>query len=118
MGLGFPFGSARRAGTACVDATYTPPAPEPNPRNFEIVSMSGNDDYTIAVIRYPACTTFGGRKLCLYQCGPEVLSSQTFLDPHFQETGISPIARFEPTQNGLDLANQLFFDLTGADPID
>jgi len=84
-------------------------APNPDPKNFKIETVSiAKKKCSIVVVEaiYPGCTTFGGRKILVY--GAELkqfaLRSPEYpkeLDPHFSETGLSPIARFPATDEGL-----------------
>jgi len=57
----------------------------------------------ILKVKYEDCTNFEGHKVMVYQ-GQYVHSP--IIDPHFREKGVSPIARFEPTDKGWELANK------------
>lgn len=98
------FGGSSGTGTA---QTYrAPPAPEPDASSFEILSTTEINGWTVALVRYPACPTYEGKKLLVYATTPDKVRSQELLDPHFlgKEGVLSPVARFEPTGRGLDLA--------------
>ena len=42
-------------------------APNPNPKNFTIISILAFDlEYTLLEIKYHGCTTYDGRKLLVY----------------------------------------------------
>lgn len=82
--------------------------PEPNPKRFEIVQIQEVNGWTVAVIHYPGCTTYEGKKCLVFDCKIEVVKQQSIIDPHFleREDRLSPIARFEPTDRGVFLAVQ------------
>lgn len=111
MGL-FDFGSANTAGGSgkpgCSAGT-APKPPMPDPEKFRILKLEGVNDWSIAEVHYPACTTYGGRKLLVYAAPPGVVKRQAILDPHFLERDdrLSPVARFEPTTRGRALAKLL-----------
>ena len=80
-------------------------SPAPNPAKFTIISIAQFGDHVLASIRYPDCTNFEGVKICVYEkTTVSSVREAHRLDPHFSKTGLSPIARFEPSQRGLDLA--------------
>ena len=76
----------------------------PDPKNFTIKKVYVNAPYLIVKIMYHGCTNYDGVKILVYKnISRENLLSAKYLDPHFCENcKISPIARFEPTQNGWD----------------
>ena len=81
--------------------------PNPDPRRFQIEREERIGSCTIALVRYPNCTNFEGRKILVYwQVGS--LLNATVLDPHFcDEVGCispCPIARFVPTPLGWSMA--------------
>lgn len=97
-----------------VESTNKPVIPQgnPNPLNYEIIKtferVTGRrTNYLLVDIKYPNCTNYEGRKLLLYQnvslCQ---LKLQKQIDPHFCESMdyFSPIARFEPTKEGWEMA--------------
>jgi hypothetical protein len=99
--------SPKLFGASSGGGSYTPPpAPEPDASKFEILDTEEMFGWTIALVRYPACTTYDGKKLLVYESTAEEVRSQTLLDPHFlgQQGVLSPVARFEPTERGRELA--------------
>jgi hypothetical protein len=91
-------------------AAFAPiaPAPNPDPSRFEITHIENFGTCVLAVVSYLDCTNFEGVKVLLYvnTTIPEV-RNQGALDPHFSETGLSPFARFKPTEDGLRVAKEL-----------
>lgn len=89
------------------------PMPAPNPARFKILrSRQVGQDCVVAKVHYPDCTNYEGNKIILYVGLTELdVSAMTTLDPHFSESGISPFARFEPTESGwnwaIDLAERM-----------
>ncbi len=79
------------------------PAPNPSPSKFEILQIRRFDKGYILYVEYFGCRNCEGHKIMGYE-GDYV--SQVQLDPHFSETGISPIARFKPTARGWSLAEK------------
>jgi hypothetical protein len=82
------------------------PLPNPNPKNFRVVSVEHNRSKTVTLVRvvYPDATTFGGGKLLLlggYFTFSEIEQWKE-LDPHFLESN-NVIARFRPTHIALAL---------------
>lgn len=88
------------------DYSTPPPAPEPDPKRFRIVDTEEINGWTLAVVHYPACTTYGGHKLLVYPTTANLVKAQKILDPHFLEADelLTPVARFEPTDEGIELA--------------
>ena len=81
------------------------PNPMPDPRRFEILRgynvVNKDTSWAILEVHYPDCTNYEGRKILVYKgtttyriCGSGIL------DPHFNEAGLAPFARFEPTEEG------------------
>ena len=117
MGLGI-FGSSgssaeKWSGSMAMDGGsavgLTPQPPEPNPKKFQILEVHEVNGWTVAIVHYPGCTTYGGRKCLVFDCGANVVQDQAVLDPHFLERSdmLSPIARFEATKRGTALAKNL-----------
>ena len=65
----------------------------PNPKNFKIEKLLELEN-TYAEIHYPDCTTFEGLKVMVFK-------------GKVAEKGLSPMARFEPTEYGKWLGVQL-----------
>ena len=88
-----------------------PPAtPNPDPKNFQIKRYVAAGDGLVVEVHYPGCTNYEGRKILVY-VGVSVgdLLRQGSIDPHFCDNADyhSPIARFEPTENGWALATHV-----------
>lgn len=82
----------------------------PDPRNFEVLKTLVNGRYTVVMVKYPNCTNYEGNKILVFEdMTPEQLEKLSFLDPHFckSKRHPSPIARFEPTERGWDMARTL-----------
>jgi hypothetical protein len=58
----------------------------------------------MAMIRYPDCTNYEGRKIVLFEnVTEEQIKKLKFIDPHFcNGDHIAPIARYVPTSQGWD----------------
>jgi hypothetical protein len=82
------------------------PLPNPNPNNYKIIRQEQVGDYLVVKIKYLDCTNYEGDKIMVYKCHIEDLINQGSIDPHFSENKNyhSPIARFEPTKKGWDMA--------------
>lgn len=82
------------------------PAPrDPDPSKFAIRHLELVGKYTLAVIHYPNCVTYGGNKLCVYQGNVIAeLASSKLIDPHFLHASRSPMARFPANIEGMKLA--------------
>lgn len=77
--------------------------PNPKPDNYNIIrTCSIAAKYLVVEIKYHDCTNYEGNKVMVYKCTIEDLMKQKLIDPHFceDENYISPIARFEPTEQG------------------
>ena len=82
-----------------------PKIPNPNPANFEIIKIQAVENFLIVEICYPDCTNFEGHKTLVYEnITREQFLKTSWIDPHFQNGGFSPIARFIPTEQGWDYA--------------
>ncbi len=79
--------------------------PNPNPHRFYIKKLEAIGFFTVCLINYPDCTTFGGNKIMVYYCQPHHVERQKVIDPHFLEGGhLSPIARFPAHDKGWEHA--------------
>lgn len=77
--------------------------PNPDPSNYEIQRVKTIRLYLIVKIKYLDCTNYEGMKILVYKgCTIDQLEQQKTIDPHFCENPkyYSPIARFEPTEQG------------------
>jgi len=84
--------------------------PNPDPFNYIINKNYQMGSYLLVDITYPDCTNYEGRKLLLYENTTIVgLKKQRHIDPHFSSNKKfhSPIARFEPTEDGWNMAIKL-----------
>lgn len=72
----------------------------PNPKNFKIEKLVELEN-TYAEIFYPDAKNYEGKKVLVFrgQVAKQLLEA-TEIDPHFSESGLSPIARFAPTELG------------------
>lgn len=79
----------------------------PDPKNFKLLQFVNIGKYTVARILYPDCKNYEGEKILVYT-GADFLRilGQSEVDPHFSDNPdfVSPIARFEPTDRGWNLA--------------
>lgn len=97
-------------------STYEPPKStsqqtdprNPDPHNYKIMESVSVNNFLIVKIKYPNCTNYEGKKILVYRnCTLHDLTTQSGgIDPHFCNKGypISPIARFEPTEEGYRMA--------------
>lgn len=73
----------------------------PNPRRFTIKRAVVYGDFWVRLwLNYPDCTNYGGDKILVYEGHHIEELRKGPLDPHFIYEGLSPIARFEPTERG------------------
>jgi hypothetical protein len=92
------------------DQQRVPPPPNPNPFRFDVVEAEHINGFLLLVIKYPDATNFEGLKILLFDRGVtlDALLQQRAIDPHFSDSQeyIHPIARFEPTGRGWNLARK------------
>lgn len=123
MGMGFPFGSARRSRggyeepTRVVEPIEPPDAPrkgDPVPARFHIQRVFAANGHVAAEIVWPDASNFEGRKIAIYRCDLPELAAAKSLDPHFSEKRgpLVPIARFEPTEYGWSMAVEIVKSIT------
>lgn len=76
--------------------------PNPRPDNYTLLRSEVLNGYLIIELKYHDCTNYEGRKIMVYKCTLNQLMKQRIIDPHFCNNSdyFSPIARFEPTENG------------------
>lgn len=90
--------------------------PNPNPLNYKIVKYAEfYGHYLLVKINYPDCKNHEGNKILLFEnCSMDELLKQKKIDPHFSDNKKlhSPIARFEPTNKGWDMAVVLIKSLS------
>jgi hypothetical protein len=97
--------------SSCVHDTPTDPPTDGNPNKFRYrIGKSyhaSNVSHPVAVeLFYPDCKNYGGRKILVYRSLKDfdMTIKNGHVDPHFLEGQISPVARFEPTDEGWTLA--------------
>lgn len=94
--------------------------PNPDPTNYTIERGIEVGRFVLLEVNYPDCTNYEGRKLLVYEYATlEELNEQGHLDPHFAENQEyhSPIARFEPTEHGWNMAHKMVRDIQGEEDI-
>ena len=82
----------------------------PDPNNYTIKKTEQIREYLIVFINYPNCFNYEGNKILVYKhTRINYLINQKSIDPHFSNNKkyISPIARFEPTNDGWLMAVKL-----------
>ncbi len=80
-------------------------APNPDPKVFTVVRTEMHGFHCVALVHYKNCTNFEGNKICLFLDTPyKDLLNAKVLDPHFQESGLTPFARFRPDGSGWNAA--------------
>jgi hypothetical protein len=80
---------------------------KPIVREYRILTAFYCGNYLVLEIQYRGCTNYEGRKILVFKnTNVEQLKKQGSIDPHFGETKnyIWPIARFEPTEKGWNMA--------------
>ena len=91
----------------CLAEPPQPRNPNPVPTNFKILNSLSMGDLLIIEVYYPDCTNYEGKKILVYENTDVAdLVKQGSVDPHFSESKKfkSPIARFEPTERGMQMA--------------
>ena len=86
--------------------TGTPVAGDPSPTNFKVLKHQFVGGNTVAVVEYPNCTNFEGKKVLVW-LGRQPVDTWTHLDPHFNnpsKDSHTPFARFRPTAEGIRAA--------------
>jgi hypothetical protein len=82
----------------------------PDPNNWTIMRTMEIGNFLILMIQYPDCKNYEGKKILVYEgVKLDELKKQKKIDPHFSDNRNfkSPVARFEPTDHGWNLA--MFF---------
>ncbi len=84
----------------------------PVPSNYEITGTIEMGEWTIAMITYPDAINYEGRKVLLFRnVSVMQLKRMKEIDPHFTPAS-GLVARFEPTDFGVELAIALVKKLT------
>jgi hypothetical protein len=77
----------------------------PNPKKYKIKKSKHIGSYVLIFINYPDCNNYEGDKILVYrQTTFDDSIEKGYLDPHFSENAPSPLARFEPTDAGWQMA--------------
>lgn len=112
MGLGFPFGSSGRTETLRSSSSKRLSGGillqgDPNPTRFIIKYLEPHGDFLIAIVEYPDCLNYEGKKIIVFQgLIEEEINKLKWLDPHFTEDS-KIVARLVPTVQGLKLARKM-----------
>ena len=92
---------------SCTSSPYAVPNSNPTPANFKITHekvILHLSPVLILEVEYPDAKNFEGRKIMVFsgfESSRELLAvTKGKLDPHFSETGVSPVARFKPGSVG------------------
>lgn len=88
-----------------------PQTSTPDPTDFKVIKRVVVNGYPIYWVKYPGVENYEGNKILMY---PRFFNEDLIkerMDPHFFTKGDSPIARFEPTKYGWDLAIKLASNL-------
>ncbi len=80
-----------------------------NPTEFHIEAYAKVDEHLVAMIVYPSCTNYEGKKILVFEnTSLRTLQACKIIDPHFVTDApvgaCVPVARFEPTMRGWKLA--------------
>ena len=92
--------------------------PNPDPSNFKIRKHKQYGKYLLVIIKYPDCKNYEGNKILLYKNAEiDDLKNQGSIDPHFSNNREyhTPVARFEPTDNGWLMAETLAITMDNCD---
>lgn len=81
----------------------------PNKYRYDILKTQTIGQVVVVEIHYLDCFSWSGRKICVYDNAQKFqdLHQKDCIDPHFLENNYSPVARFEPTQRGWQMAIKL-----------
>ena len=85
-------------------------SPSPKIENYDIIKFEHINNNLIILINYKDVDNYEGNKILVYKnCMITELKQQKLIDPHFakNKTLLSPIARFEPTDYGWELAKTM-----------
>lgn len=104
MGLG-PNWSGEYDPPVTVDGLQKKQTGNPNPHNFRILTYWKSRNYLLLYVNYPDCKNYEGNKLLLFKTKDiQNIIQRVSIDPHFTQETDSPLARFAPTLEGVDLA--------------
>lgn len=79
---------------------------QPSMKNHVIEQVFEYGRFVVVRVCYPHCTNYEGKKILVFLDRTTKVLSAKYLDPHFTEDvgGLSPFARFEPTERGWEAA--------------
>lgn len=92
----------------------------PDPRNYVIKFYRKIGDFLAVLINYPDCKNYEGNKVLVFENIDLMdLQKQGTIDPHFSNSKRyhTPIARFEPTKRGWEMARTFCFALKERDGV-
>lgn len=84
------------------------PAPNPDPSRWTLINKYKYAHGYVLIVKYLDCTNFDGVKVMVYR---GKYSRKNKLDPHFTDDKNSPIARFRPDAEGIEMAKVLAKEL-------
>lgn len=116
MGVGI-WPRSRVISSSTFDNNYKP---DPDPLRYKILDAIQYDKYLVVKIKYLNCINFEGVKILVYEdCTLLDLVKQEVIDPHFSNNKArkSPIARFVPTDSGMEMARLFVATLLNVDDI-
>lgn len=89
-------------GTNCANGS------NPDPKVFKILKQEKVRNYLVVFINYPNAKNFEGNKILVYEGWgdtAQIISlTNSEIDPHFDNTPYSPVARFIPKNEGWKMA--------------
>jgi len=98
-------------GSKCSSSPYAAPQSNPKPENFKILNEQYLNGYLILIVNYPDCKNYEGKKVLVYNNFKSSVDLLAFnngrLDPHFSIGKGSPIARFKPTPEHMELVSRM-----------
>jgi len=86
----------------CHTNTFVTAVPNPDPSRWICLDIKEYKNAYVLKVRYLDCTNFEGVKVMVYK---GKYKARGLLDPHFDASNESPIARFKPTEEGWEMAN-------------
>lgn len=90
----------------CCSVNRDKPAPNPDPSRWKLINKVEFENSYVLMVRYLDCMNFEGVKIMVYRGKYQYRDE---LDPHFEDSEMSPIARFKPTEYewAVDFASKL-----------
>ena len=79
----------------------------PDPKNYKITVSMQYDNAFVLFVNYPNCVNYEGNKIIVFDGNLDDYFDhfkENGIDPHFEKSKYSPIARFVPTSDGFKLA--------------